>query len=424
MVFEYRKNGVLNLNCRFALVAMLIAVSMSVAAQVSTGIESLRNNGFAQLQGKRIGLITNPTGVDSQLNSTADILASAPGVEIVAFFAPEHGIRGDIAAGNKVSNAVDSRTGIKVHSLYGKTRKPTAAMLAGIDALVYDIQDNGCRSYTFISTMGKAMEAAAENGIEFIVLDRPNPLGGLRVEGLITEDDCVAVGSQFPIQYRYVMTAGELAMFLKGERLIAGAENLTLTVVEMDGWERDMTFGDTLLPWVPTSPNIPTAETCFFYPATGIVGELNFLSIGIGFTLPFKTFAAPWIDGVELAERLNKRNIAGFRFRPISYKPTAATFSGSNVGGVEVFLTNPSEAVLTLLQFYVLEELHKMYPEREPFAATEGNTQRLRMFDLVTGSKSVRSEFKKSGYRTESIVPLWNSDVESFKIQRQKYLIY
>ena len=306
---------------RFISLALIILTSVAIFAQVKPGIEVLRDNAFDVLQGKRIGLITNPTGIDSKLNATPDILATADGVDLVAMFAPEHGIRGDIAAGASVSSSTDSATGVKVYSIYGKTKKPTQQMLAGIDALVYDIQDNGCRSYTFISTMGKAMEAAAQANLDFIVLDRPNPLGGLRVEGPITNADCISFVSQYPIPYLYGLTPGELALYLKGEGLIAGAENLKLTVVPMEGWTRNMIFNETGLPWILPSPHIPSDDTCLYYPATGIVGELAWISIGVGYTMPFKTFAAPWIDAGKLSQRLNNLNLPGISFRPIHYTP-------------------------------------------------------------------------------------------------------
>ena len=235
---------------------------------VKTGIDVLQSNGFKQLQGKKVGLVTNPSGVNSQLVSTVDILANAPGVELVALYGPEHGVRGDIHAGDKVSDEVDPKTGIPVYSLYGKTRKPTPEMLKDVDAIVYDIQDNGCRSFTFISTLGLLMEAAAENGKEVIVLDRPNPLGGNKVEGNIVEPGYFSFVSQFEIPYLYGLTVGELAVMLNEEGMLKGEKGTNdtivkcnLTVVPMEGWSRDMVYTDTRLPWVLPSPHMPQAET-------------------------------------------------------------------------------------------------------------------------------------------------------------------
>ena len=300
----------------------LATVVMTVAsAQVKPGIEVLRDNGFAELKGKRVGLITNPTGIDNKFKSTVDILHQAPGVTLTALYAPEHGVRGDIHAGDKVDNMIDPATGVPVYSIFGKTRKPTPEMLRDIDVLVYDIQDNGCRSYTFISSMGNAMEACAENGKEFMVLDRPNPVGGNKIEGNLTEDDCISFVSQFKIPYLYGLTPGELAKYLNEEGMLANKAKVNLTVIPMEGWTRDMSFADTGMPWVLPSPHIPNPDACIYYPASGILGELYFISIGVGYTLPFKLFCATWIDAEKFAKRMNDLHLAGVYFRPIHIKP-------------------------------------------------------------------------------------------------------
>lgn len=239
--------------------------ALSLSAQVKPGIEVLRDRGFDVLQGKRAGLITNPSGVDNSLRSSVDILAEAPGVKLTGLYAPEHGVRGDVHAGDKVDNMVDPATGVPVYSVYGKTHKPTAEMLKDVDALVYDIQDNGCRSFTFISTMGKAMEACAELDKEFIVLDRPNPVGGNKIEGNIVEDSCFSFVSQFAIPYLYGLTPGELATYLNEEGLLPGGKKVRLTVVPMEGYSRDMDFRSTGMPWVLPSPHIPNPETALYY---------------------------------------------------------------------------------------------------------------------------------------------------------------
>ena len=305
---------------------------------VKTGIDVLQSNGFKQLQGKKVGLVTNPSGVNNQLVSTVDILANAPGVELVALYGPEHGVRGDIHAGDKESDEVDPKTGVPVYSLYGKTRKPTPEMLKDVDAIVYDIQDNGCRSFTFISTLGLLMEAAAENGKEVIVLDRPNPLGGNKVEGNIVEPGYFSFVSQFEIPYLYGLTVGELAVMLNEEGMLKGEKGTNdtivkcnLTVVPMEGWSRDMVYTDTRLPWVLPSPHMPQAETSYYYPATGILGELGYMSIGVGYTLPFQMVAAQWINAAEFADALNALNLPGVTFRPINVKPFYSVGSGRSV---------------------------------------------------------------------------------------------
>lgn len=406
---------------RYILLIAAIAAMLMAQADVKPGIEVLRDNGFAPLKGKRVGLITNPTGVDNDLKATIDILNDAEDVELVALFAPEHGVRGDITAGAAVGNSVDPATGVKVYSLYGSTKRPTAEMLRDVDVLVYDIQDNGCRSYTFISTMAMAMESAARLGKEFVVLDRPNPLGGNKVEGLCTDPDNVSFVGYLPIPYIYGLTPGELARMIVGEGMIKSDKPLKLTVVEMDGWDRGMLFSDTEMPWVLPSPHIPSPETALFYPATGIAGELDYVSIGVGYTLPFRTFAAPWINARKLADRLNAAGIPGVRFRPIHYKPYYGFRRGENLQGVEVYITDYEAAPLTLIQFYVMEALAEMYPSHKAFATAPVN--RLSMFDKVTGSKKVRSTFSKN-YRVADLLPLWNRDVEDFTRRKAAYHLY
>lgn len=401
---------------------MSAALALGAAAQVKPGIEVLRDMDFAPLKGKKVGLLTNPTGVDNKLKSTVDILAEAPGVELVALYAPEHGVRGNIYAGDTVGNAVDPATGVTVYSVYGKTRKPTPEMLKDVDVMIYDIQDNGCRSYTFISSMGLAMEACAENGKEFMVLDRPNPVGANKIEGNLAEDSCISFVSQFPIPYLYGLTPGELAKYLDGEGL-AGAKGkkLNLTVIPMEGYTRDMDFRSTGMPWVLPSPHIPTPESAIYYPVTGILGELYYMSIGVGYTEPFKLFCASWIEADKLAQRLNARNLPGLMFRPIHIKPFYSTDKDKNIQGVEVYVTDVDKAPLSLTQFYVMEELADMYPEHKVFENCD--KKRFDMFDKVCGSKEIRRRFAKN-YKVADIEDYWNKDVEPFREASAKYRIY
>ena len=403
------------------LAIIMLAVWTTCAAQVTPGVEMLVKQGFEPLKGKRVGLITNPTGVDRNLKSTIDILHEAPEVELTALFAPEHGVRGDQYAGLKVNDGRDSATGVKIHSLYGASRKPTAAMLDDIDVMVYDIQDNGCRSYTFISTLGLCMDACAKAGKEFVVLDRPNPVGD-KIEGLITEDDCKSFVSQFPIPYLYGLTPGELAMYLNGEGLLESGKQVDLTVVKMDGWKRNMDYRDTGLPWVLPSPHIPTAETSLYYPASGILGELEYMSIGVGYTLPFKLFAAPWIDDAPgLADRLNALDLPGVKFRPIHYTPFYSMGQGKAAAGVECYITDRDAATLTLIQFYVAQEVAKMYPAHKMLEGRAAT--RLNMFDKVVGNKKIRALFGKR-HRVEDIEDLWMGETEAFRTRSTPYKIY
>ncbi len=403
------------------LIAATAILAVTAHPKVKPGIEVLRENNFDILKGKRVGLITNPTGVDNDLRSTIDILHESPEVNLVALFAPEHGVRGDIPAGQKVTASTDKATGVKVYSLYGATRKPTPEMLKDIDVLVYDIQDNGCRSYTFISTMGLAMEQCARLGKEFVVLDRPDPLGGNKTEGPVTEPDCISFVSQYPIPYIYGLTPGELARLLYEEKMLSTDKPLKLTVVPMKGWNRDMLFSDTGMPWVLPSPHIPSAETAVYYPATGIAGELDYLNIGVGYTMPFRTFAASWINGRDLADNLNALQLPGVMFRPISYKPYYGFGKATDLNGVEVYVTDFDKAELTLVQFYVMQELARMYPAHK--ASAGASPARFGMFDKVCGSKAVRTGFFKR-HRVEDIDRLWHKDLPAFEKTKKEYHLY
>ena len=392
------------------------------SVQVKTGIEVLRGDHFKQLEGKRAGLITNPTGVDSRLKSTIDILFDAPNVNLVALYSPEHGIRGNITAGEIIGDSADPLTGLPVFSLYGSTKKPTPEMLDGIDVLVYDMQDIGSRSYTYISTMGLAMEAAAENNIEFMVLDRPNPLGGLKFEGHPNvEPELVSLVSQFPITYVHGFTVGELATFLNKEGLLKDAKKCELTVVKMEGWKREMNFDATGLPWVITSPHVPHPKTAYYYVLSGILGELYTINIGVGYTLPFELFGAEWIDAEKLADALNALDIPGAIFRPIHFKPYYGAQQGLFLHGVQTYITDFEKIPLSLIQFYVLQELRKLHPEYNVFELCAQS--RLSMFDKVCGTARIRKTFSET-FSVESIQKIWDEDVDKFKEKAKQYFLY
>lgn len=399
---------------------ILLALPLTgVSRNIKTGLEVLKASNFKILEGKRVGLITNPTGFDNNLKSTIDVLHEAKNVKLVALFGPEHGVRGDVHAGDKVENMTDSKTGLPVFSLYGKTRKATPEMLKDIDVLVYDIQDIGSRSFTYISTMGLAMEAAAENNIEFIVLDRPNPLGGEKIEGNLTEDGFISFVSQFKIPYIYGLTCGELAVMLNEENMLG--KKCKLSVVEMEGWKRCMTFDETGLQWVPSSPHIPQPISAIAYPISGILGELGYMSIGVGYTIPFQMFAAEWVEAEKLAERLNSYELPGLIFRPLHLKPFYSVGVGKNLQGVQVHVMNYKNAALSDVQFWVMQAVAELWPEKAVFAnASEG---RYRMFDQVSGSDQIRLRFSKR-HKFEDIKEYWYKDVESFRKLSQKYYLY
>ena len=410
-----------------AVMAGLACVDIASARTVvKPGIEVLRDGGFKELQGKRVGLVTNPSGVDRYLRSTIDILYNAPGVELVALYGPEHGVRGDVYAGGKVADTRDEATGLPVYSLYGATRRPTPEMLEGIDVMVYDIQDVGARSYTFISTLGLVMEACAPKGIEVIVLDRPNPLGGNKIEGCYVEQPFNSFVSQYRIPYVYGLTVGELAIMINEEGLNRGQlgnqepVRCKLTVVPMEGWERDMLYEDTGLPWVLPSPNIPFKETPLYYAAAGICGELyGFMDIGIGYTLPFQLFGATWLDPEKLKARLDSYGLPGVSFRTIWYKPIAGSRKGELVKGLQYFFTDYEKARVTETQFYVMQAVAELYPDKKAFEVISGYG----LFDKVCGTDYVRKEFSKR-YKVADIRNYWRKDEAAFREMSQKYHIY
>lgn len=295
-------------------------------------------------------------------------------------------------------------------------------MLKGIDALVYDIQDIGCRSFTFVSTLGLALEACAENDIEFVVLDRPNPIGGNRVEGNLVEDGFYSFVSQFKVPYLYGLTPGEMARFLNGERMVAGGKQAKLTVVPMEGWTRDMTFDKTGMPWILPSPHIPQPVTSYYYPATGILGELYYVSIGVGYTLPFQLICADWINAEEFSARMNALNLPGVKCRAIHIKPFYSTGKGENLQGIQFYIDDIPESSITLLQFYAMEVLADMYPDKKIFETTTDKS-RFNMFDKVCGTDQIRLRFSKN-YKVSDIIDYWTKDAEAFKVKSSKYYLY
>ena len=412
---------------------LVLAVSLLVSSVVfasgpvvKTGIEVLRDRGFEGLTGKRVGLVTNPSGVDHLLNSTVDILFNAPGVELVALYGPEHGVRGDLYAGDHVKDSRDEVTGLPVYSIYGATRKPTKEMLQGIDIMVYDIQDVGVRSYTFISTLGLVMEACGEMGIEVMVLDRPNPLGGNKIEGCYVEPGFYSFVSQYRIPYVYGLTVGELAVMINEEGMNRGQKGdqaparCELTVVPMEGWTRDMVYEDTGLPWVLPSPNIPFKDTPMYYAAAGICGELyGFMNIGVGYTLPFQVFGALWLNPERLKEKLESYGLPGVSFRTIWYKPFSGSQKGQLVKGLQYFFTDYENARLTETQFYVMQAVAELHPDKKAFEIISGYG----LFDKVCGTDYVRKEFQKR-YNVSDILEYWRKDEEDFRTLSQRYHIY
>jgi uncharacterized protein YbbC (DUF1343 family) len=413
--------SLLQIGLLLGLGAQILVANGVPEPRVQLGNEVLVQTKFKALAGKRVGLITNPSGVNSRLESTIDVLRAASDVKLVALFGPEHGIYGDVPAGDKIASRVDTRTGLPVHSLYGETRKPTPEMLKGLDALVYDLQDTGCRSYTFISTMGVAMEAAGGAGIEFIVLDRPNPLGGVRVEGpMVEQENRRSFVSRWDVPYVYGMTCGELAQMINDRGWITN--RCQLTVVPMKDWKRTMVWRDTGLPWVPTSPHVPHGESPLFQVATGMLGEIGGVSTGIGYTLPFQCVAATNVNPQHLAAALNGYTLPGVRFQPVTFQPYYAAFKGEVIGGVQLYFTDPAHAPLTAINYYALEALKKV-ANRDLFDEAQKAKKKFDMFDKVNGTDATRLALQ-SGKSAAEIVSSWKAGEEKFRKERQKYLLY
>ncbi len=382
-------------------------IAAKAQAAVELGIDVLEGDDYALLQGKRVGLITNQTGVDSHGMRTRVLLKKH--TNLVALYTPEHGLDGTEKAGRYVPNRRDRVTGLIAHSLYGPTRKPTPAMLGGVDVLVFDLQDIGCRSYTYISTMGKCMEAAAENHIDFIVLDRPNPLGGLRIEGPLVEPRWISFVSQFPVPYVHGMTCGELARMINGKGWING--RCDLQVVAMRGWARRYTWDDTGLRWVATSPNIPRWNSPLYYVATGLIGELHGPETGVGGARPFEILSARGVNAAAFTSSMNSHN-----FDRVSF----SKYGSGNRGGSYLHIEPESPANLTAINVYALAEMNRELRTNLIARSSQGKRE---MFFKCYGSASIAAQFAR-GEGPASIVAGWSDDVARFKAERSPYLLY
>lgn len=390
---------------------------------VRTGAQVLVDEGFQRLRGKRVGLIVNHTARvgDGHL---IDRLHAAPEVTLAAIFGPEHGYRGEADAGAEIRDGRDARTGVPVYSLYGQTRKPTPAMLEGVDVLVFDIQDVGARFYTYISTMGLAMQAAAEARLPFMVLDRPNPLGGTQVSGYVLDPAFTSFIGQYPIPVQHGLTVGELARMIQGERLLPGLEQLRLEVVPMQGWTRTQHWPDVGLPWVPTSPNIPDFETALVYPGACFF-EGTQASEGRGTRMPFRQLGAPWADGNALADQLNGYALPGVRFEAVRFTPQSIAgmsadpkLKGTDLGGIRYVVTDPAAFRPVETGVYVL---HAFY-QQAPAPARRGFFQ-TRTLNLLAGTDRLEAHLT-AGATPQAIIASWQEEVAAFTRQREPYLLY
>ncbi|QPI68353.1 alternate gene name: yzbB [Exiguobacterium sp. 8H] len=378
--------------------------------KVELGVDRLMENPEI-LKGKRVGLITNPTGINAERTSIVDLFDQSDDFELTALYGPEHGVRGDAQAGSTVSSYIDDVTGLPVYSLYGATKKPTPEMLQDVDVLVFDIQDVGTRYYTYIYTMAYAMEAAAENGIPFVVLDRPNPQGGLRVDGPVLDPDYSSFIGLYPIPLKHGMTVGELARLFNTEYQIQA----DLEVVKMKGWKRSMMYEDTGLPFVMPSPNMPTTDTVNVYPATGLFEGTN-LSEGRGTTKPFQLIGAPYIKAHEYANELNGLDLPGVAFRAASFTPTFSKHAGKLTHGVEVYVTDPARFESTRTGIAMIQMAHSMYPDDFEFLANDFITK-------LTGNAYVKDMILE-GAPLEDILTKIEDERDAFLPIRKEYLLY
>ena len=388
---------------------------------VVTGLEKLLGSAIDHVAGKTIGLIANPTTVDRELRHGIDLLNlnARKEVELAVLFAPEHGLRASAQDLMEVGDGTDPITGLPVRSLYGPTRVPTEEMLDGLDAVVFDIQDIGSRYYTYIWTMTHAMEACARDDIELIVLDRPNPIDGVHVEGNLIEESHLSFVGLYPIPNRHGMTSGEIARLVNDEFGVG----CRLSVVEMDGWKRSQWFDDTGLPWVLPSPNIPTLDTATVYPGACLIEGTN-LSEGRGTTRPFEIMGAPWIDGAELARALAEEDLPGVAFRPLCFEPTFQKFRGQLCGGVQQHVTDRETYRPLRTGYALIRAARRLWPDEFDWRPPPYEYELERpAIDILAGNGSIRAQLEADATLAE-IEAAWQVDLARFKKVRERYLIY
>jgi uncharacterized protein YbbC (DUF1343 family) len=389
--------------------------------KVQVGSDLLMTEEYSSLlKGKKIGLITNHTAVNNKMLSTIDLLKANSkkiGFTLFALFAPEHGISGSSNAGENIHDQID-HDGIPIFSLHGKTHRPTDEMLKAIDTLIFDIQDIGSRSYTYISTLFYAMEEAAKKGITVIVLDRPNPINGLIIDGPMMEEKWRSSVGYINVPYCHGMTIGELAQFFNGEYKIG----CKLEVIPMKGWLRHFSFQDTGLPWIPTSPYIPESTTPYFYPTTGILGELSIVNIGIGYTLPFKLVGAPWIDSKNFAKHLNAQKFPGVYFEPFHYKPFYGKFAHEDCQGVLIVITNSKIFKPVSTQYLIMGILKSLYPFKVKEALILDQSRK-DMFNKINGTDEVYRMLVETNNIVWKLKALHQKERDEFSKIRKKYLI-
>jgi len=399
----------------FARLTLTITLAMLAPAGnlVKTGLDNVPE--YKQLfDARRIGIITNHTAYNSKGQYILDVFRNIPNAKVTALFSPEHGIYGTQGAGEAIEDGTNTRYNLPVYSLYGKTRKPTKEMLKNIDILVFDVQDVGARFYTYISTMSLSMEAAAECGKRFVVLDRPNPINGLKVEGNILEPNFVSFVGMHPLPVRHGMTIGELAIMFNEQGWLKNGVRADLVVVPMTGWRRRMWYDRTNLSFIKPSPNIDSLQTAAVYPGLCLLEGTN-ISEGRGTEMPFRQFGAPWIHSKSLTTRLNRLNLPGLRFTPTSFTPTSSKYLGQKCHGVKIIITDRDLLEPYYSGILIINELFRMYPDAFQWKA--------RHFDHLSGTSSIRQAII-TGSSLERLRKDWQAELKSFLKIRKKYLMY
>lgn len=376
------------------------------ALSTRTGIDVLAGDAFALLSGARVGLITNHTGLDRDGNATADLLHAAPDVTLHALFGPEHGIRGGLD--EAVPDGTDARTGLPVYSLYGQRTEPLPEQLRGLDTLVFDIQDIGCRFYTYISTLGHCLQAAAKHGLRFIVLDRPNPIGGVLMEGPLADETRLSFTAFHPLPVRHGMTVGELAILMNAER----GWNAELVAVKCEGWRRADWWDATGLTWVNPSPNMRSLTQATLYPGVGLLETTN-VSVGRGTDTPFEVIGAPWIDGRELARALNAKNLPGIRFIPVRFTPRASVHAGAECGGINLLVTDRNRFAPVRTGLEIALSLRALYLEQ---------WQASKFLNLLASRTTMDGLLAGEDYA--ALAKRWSKDLREFGKARGEVLLY
>lgn len=404
----------------FFFIALYFPFSIGAHAKIDLGVDRIFEEPYLQyLKGKKVGLITNHTGVDKNLKPTIEIFKETDLFSLVALFSPEHGIDGVPYAGEEVGDIKDE-DGIPIYSLHGKTRRPTEQMLNDVDVLVFDIQEIGCRSYTYISTLFYAMEEAAKKNVAFIVLDRPNPMGGLLVDGPMLSDKWRSFLGYINVPYCHGMTLGELALFFNAEYQIG----CKLKIVPMKGWRREMIFKETGLAWIPPSPHIPEPDTPFFCASTGVLGELEIVNIGIGYTQPFKVVGAPWIKAKEFAIKLNSQRLPGVKFLPYHFRPFYGRYKAENCHGVKIVITNAKQYRPLSVQYLIIGMLKTLYPKEFQEKLKNASETKRKLFCQANGNDAMLHLLHNEKYVAWKLILFESAERQAFLEKRKPYLVY